>query len=122
MSTSKRGRDDDDERHIIYKAYTARRLQSLSRRFDAAGGIEYLECCEDHWIASSKYFAHKEDAEVYMMGQIVAHFATLEDVSWFHAHGIEQVEDTYDAYCDVMDCWMRENEGYDYCIEEIALH
>jgi hypothetical protein len=57
-----------------------------------------------------------------MMGQIVTHFAALEDVSWFHAHGIEQVEDTYDAYCDVMDCWMRENDGYDYCIEEIELH
>jgi hypothetical protein len=111
MSTSKRGRDDDDdERHIIYKAYTARRTRAP------------IGCCEDHWIASSKYFAHKEDAEVYMMGQIVAHFAALEDISWFHAHGIEQVEDTYVAYCNVMDCWMRENEGYDYCIEEIELH
>ncbi len=107
--SSKRAREDEGCT-LIYKAYTARLVQGP------------LGCCEDHWIASSKYFAHKEDAEAYMMGQIVAHFATLEDISWFHARGIEQVEDTYDAYCDVMDCWMRENEGYDYCIEEIELH
>jgi hypothetical protein len=107
--SSKRGREEEDCT-FIYKAYTARQVRGP------------LGCCEDHWIASSRYFAHKEDAEVYMMGQIVTHFAALEDVSWFHAHGIEQVEDTYDAYCDVMDCWMRENNGYDYCIEEIELH
>lgn len=107
--SSKRAREDEDCT-FIYKAYTARLVQGP------------LCCCEDHWIASNKYFAHKEDAEAYMMNQIVAHFATLEDASWFHAHGIEHVEDTYDAYCNVMDRWMRENEGYDYCIEEIELH
>lgn len=107
---SKRVRDDEDCTYI-YKAYTARRVRAP------------IGCCEDHWVASSRFFAHKEDAEAYMMDQIVAHFATLDGVRWFHEHGIKYVEDTYDAYCNVMDCWMRENgDGYDYCIEEIELH
>jgi len=103
---SKRARDN---LNIIYRAYTARRVQTL------------VNCGEEHWVATSKYFAHRKDAETYMMNQFVSHFATL-DVQWFHEHGIEHVEDTYDAYCDVMDCWMREHDFYDYCIEEIELH
>jgi hypothetical protein len=104
---SKRVREDSTT--LIYKAYTARRVASP------------LGCCDDHWLGSSKYFAFREDAEAYMMDQIVAHFAAL-DTSWFREHGIENVDDTYDAYCEVMDRWMHENDDYDYCIEEIELH
>lgn len=106
---SKRARDRDEDCTFIYKAYTARR-------------VHVSGCCEDHWVALSRYFAHKEDAQLYMMDQIVAHFVTLDGVRWLHEHGIKHVEDTYDAYCNVMDRWMRENDGYDYCIEELELH
>jgi hypothetical protein len=104
---SKRGRDNPGS--VIYKAYFA------------------VWDPEQHlWNARARYFKKLGDAECHLMERFVEHFATL-DVQWFWDRGFAQggVEDTYDAYCHVMDTWIREQPEeytYDYCIEDIEVY
>lgn len=96
----------------IYKAYFAKR-NSL---FCAACGAK-------EWETHVSFFENVADAETHLMNLFVQVFRTIE-IEWFMENGFSTgVDDTYDAYCDVLDHWLKQQpvDVYDYCIQEITV-